>query len=210
MSVWLRGRHASLSTRPFHIPGPCLSPKHRKTKSLHHGCSTFAPPLSTPGHYLQIILVGQNQDGCVSQLIHLEYALQLILGLLEPLTIRRVDHEDQGVRRPVVFLPELSYLFVASKVPGREGETSVAEGLGVSLHRRHHGLDLVIGQLAEERGLASIVQPNHYQGCLLTLEPNPREQPLKPVPQPHRSHSRSLGCPVLPQSNSSQCPGSQG
>ena len=69
---------------------------------------------------LEVLLVGEDEEGDVLVVLVLHRPPQLHLGLVQPLLLGAVHHEDDPVRAPRVAPPQRPQLVLPADVPHRE------------------------------------------------------------------------------------------
>jgi len=125
----------------------------------------------------QILLVGEDKQDGVTELILGKHALELIasrvliaLGVIDTITVVRVDHEDDTLGVLVVVAPEGTDLVLASDVPHGEGNVLVLDGLNVETDGRDGRNDVTQLELVKDGGLTCSIQTDHQNAHLLLAE----------------------------------------
>ena len=134
---------------------------------------------------LEVLLVSEDEEGDVLVVLVLHRPPQLHLGLVQPLLLGAVHHEDDPVRAPRVAPPQrpdpgdnsqLDIFFqhcyillplLPPDVPDEEGEApGPAHGalhpLAVEAHSGHRVHVVVELEAVQRGGLARPVQPDHH------------------------------------------------
>merc|ERR1711920_140537 len=65
----------------------------------------------------QILLVGENQENCITHLILVQHLGQLLSGILSAVTIITVDHVDDAVGACVIVTPQWANPVLAADIP---------------------------------------------------------------------------------------------
>ncbi|KAG6554759.1 hypothetical protein Mapa_003778 [Marchantia paleacea] len=123
----------------------------------------------------QILLVGKNQQHCITKLIFIHHSVQLVTGLGNTISVVAVHHENQALSVLEVMLPQRPDLVLTSHIPHREADVLVLHRLHVETDRRNGGHNLSQLQLVQNRRLSSRIQ-THHQNSHLLLSKKPLEQ----------------------------------
>lgn len=79
----------------------------------------------------QILLVRKNEQQTLLHLPIAQYAMQLLLGLIQSLTVLAIDDEHEALRPCVVVSPEGPDLVLSSDIPDVELDVLVRDGFDV-------------------------------------------------------------------------------
>jgi len=79
----------------------------------------------------QILLVGKHQQDCVTQLVFVDHAVQLITSLTDTVAIVTVHHEDQALGVLEVMPPEGANLVLTTNIPDSKADVLVFNSLDV-------------------------------------------------------------------------------
>ena len=99
----------------------------------------------------QILLVGENEEQAVLHFTVAQYALELVLGLVDALAVLGVDDEDKALSAGIVVPPEGTDLVLATDVPNVELDVLVGDGLDVETDGGNSRHGLVKFELVENR-----------------------------------------------------------
>mmetsp|Transcript_4866 Transcript_4866/g.14537 ORF Transcript_4866/g.14537 Transcript_4866/m.14537 type:complete len:215 (+) Transcript_4866:85-729(+) len=117
----------------------------------------------------QVLLVGENQKHGVSQVVLVQHFVELVLVLVNTISIVGIDHEDQALRVLEVVPPERSNLGLSTDVPHGERDVLVLDGLHVEPDGWDGGDDLSKLQLVQDGGLTRIIKAHHENTHLLLV-----------------------------------------
>eukprot|EP00438_Fugacium_kawagutii_P031882 Skav227550 [mRNA] locus=scaffold3241:16004:27349:- [translate_table: standard] len=120
------------------------------------------------GHRLrQVLLVGEDQEHCISHLVLVEHFVQLLSGIFNAVTVIAVHHVDQAIGSLVVMAPQRTDLVLASDIPNGEAQVLVLDGLDIETNGWDGGHHLTELQLVENGRLTGRVQSYHENSHLL-------------------------------------------
>lgn len=111
---------------------------------------------------VDVLFVGQQDEGPPAQLLAPQRVLQLPVRLVQTLPVRAVHHEHDGRHVVVEALPVLPHLPLAADVPDGQGDVLPVlfgvQHLHVEADGGRGGDEGVVLQLVEEGGLPRVVQ----------------------------------------------------
>ncbi len=79
----------------------------------------------------QVLLVGKDHKEAVLHFVVAENTMELLLGLVDSIAVRGINHEDETLRAGVIVSPERSDLVLPSDVPDVELDILIRHGLHV-------------------------------------------------------------------------------
>lgn len=83
------------------------------------------------GTHRQILLVGKDQEGSITQLVLIQHALELLTSLNNTIAIIAVDDEDDTLGVLEVVPPQRTDLVLTTNIPNGEGNVLVLDSLDV-------------------------------------------------------------------------------
>jgi len=111
----------------------------------------------------EILLVGEDEEDGVLELLFGEHLVELLLVLVDAVSIVGVDDEDEALGVLVVMSPELSDLIFANQVPDIELDVLVLNSLHVEANGGDGVHDLSEIELVEDGGLTGGIETDHEE-----------------------------------------------
>mmetsp|Transcript_10590 Transcript_10590/g.22069 ORF Transcript_10590/g.22069 Transcript_10590/m.22069 type:complete len:254 (-) Transcript_10590:9-770(-) len=141
---------------------PLAMTKVVKAKLLSHFCR---------GHCLwQVLLVGKNQQHCITHLVLIQHLSEFLPGILNAITVIAVNDIDQSVGALVVVAPQRANLVLASHVPHGEGQVLVLHSLHVETNSWNSSHNFTQLQLVQDGRLTCGIQTHHQDSHLLLAD----------------------------------------
>jgi len=123
------------------------------------------------GHGLgQILLVGEDEEHSLLELILVEHAVKLLLGIISTIAIVGINDEDKTLGVLVVMAPQWADLILATDIPHGEADVLVLDGLDVESNGWDRSNDLTELQLVQNSGLTSGIETDHQDTHFLLAE----------------------------------------
>lgn len=86
---------------------------------------------SLQGTHRKILLVGKDQENCVTEFVLVQHALEFLPGLNNTVAIVAVDDENDTLSILEVVPPQRSNLVLTTDIPHGEGDVLVLDSLDV-------------------------------------------------------------------------------
>lgn len=118
----------------------------------------------------QVLLIGEDQDDGIPHFTVVDDAMQLLSGLVYPISVRTVHHEDQSLGAGVVVPPKGSDLVLTTDVPNVELDVFVGDGLDVEADGGNCGNRLSQFQFVKDCCLTSSIKSKHQYSHLLVAK----------------------------------------
>jgi len=120
--------------------------------------------------FWQVLFISEYKDDGVPHLPVIDDPVQLLPGLVYPVPVRAVHHEDEALGARVVMSPQRTDLVLTSNIPHIKFNILVSNRLDIEAHCGD-GVDALAQlELVEDRGFARRVQPQHQDPHLLVPE----------------------------------------
>lgn len=118
----------------------------------------------------QVLLVGEDQDDGVPHLPVVDDAVELLPGLIDPVTVSAVHHEDEALRAGIVVSPKGADLVLPAHVPHVELDVLVGDGFHVEANGGDGGDRLAQFKLVQDSRLPGGIKSEHQYSHLLVAE----------------------------------------
>lgn len=118
----------------------------------------------------QVLLVGEDQDDGVPHFPVVDDAVELLPGLIDPVTVSAVHHEDEALRAGIVVSPKGADLVLPAHVPHVELDVLVGDGFHVEANGGDGGDRLAQFKLVQDSRLPGGIKSEHQYSHLLVAE----------------------------------------
>jgi hypothetical protein len=142
-----------------------------------HLCHELTLRARAAGH---INLVAQDEERGFGELLRLQQHVQLLFRLWETHGRGRIDNEHDTVDLREIVFPQAARLLMTTHVDGLQLNATEREVLGVGVESGAMDVDLIRGQLTQQRRFTSIVEAKEEQLTGLVGQ----AQVGQPVPNP--------------------------
>ena len=121
--------------------------------------------LSSHGTW-EILFVGEDQEDYLAEFLLREHLVELFTGIINSISIIRVNHEDKSLSILVEGSPEDSNLVRTTEIPYSERDTFVLNSLHIETNSGDSCDDFTELELVENSGLTSGVKTDHEDANL--------------------------------------------
>ena len=118
----------------------------------------------------EVLFVGEDQDDGVLHLPVVDDPVELLPGLVDPVPVGAVHHENEALGAGVVMSPEGPDLVLAPDVPHVELHILIGDGLHVEPDRGDGGDRLSQLQLVQDGSLTGGIKSKHQYSHLLVAK----------------------------------------
>mmetsp|Transcript_23679 Transcript_23679/g.73377 ORF Transcript_23679/g.73377 Transcript_23679/m.73377 type:complete len:211 (+) Transcript_23679:43-675(+) len=137
----------------------------------------------------EVDLVAKDHERRLLELLSAEQLVEFHLRLVDAAFVGGVNNENDAVDLGEVVRPKPASLRMASHVDCLQLDATELELFDVRMVRRAMGVDLIGGQLPEERGFPSVVKTEEKNLPSFSGEPEGTHQIPEPGEPPHRARA---------------------
>ena len=141
----------------------CLNVPGSASESME--AELFSDFLSSHGTW-EILFVCEDQEDCLSEFLLREHLVELFTGLINSVSIIRVNHEDKTLSVLAVLSPEESNLVRTADIQYSERDAFVFDSLHIETNYGDSCDDFTELELVKNGGLTSGVKTDHEDANL--------------------------------------------
>mmetsp|Transcript_105816 Transcript_105816/g.183981 ORF Transcript_105816/g.183981 Transcript_105816/m.183981 type:complete len:207 (-) Transcript_105816:145-765(-) len=145
---------------------------------------------------LDVLLVGENEEGRTSQVLVQDYVEELHLCKDHVFLITAVHNEDHSICFLEIGRPIPTKTLLATEVPDLEGDILMFHLLHVASNRRLSCNNLAQMELVQDRGFPRVVQANYHNLALGAITEHASPEPACPYSHCGQGLSRQPLKPV--------------
>merc|ERR1719270_2151323 len=150
------------------------------------------PQLILRGSHRDVYFVAEHHDGHLREAGLLKKAVQLLFGLLEARTVRRIHEEDDAVHGSEIVLPDAARRLMAAQIERLEAHVLDEQLLKVGVERGRVRRHAVVLQHVQQSRLPRIVEAKEEDLGILVPEPQVPEQVPEPVHNERHGSAQSM------------------